>query len=178
MLDIRILTVKQPWAWALVRGLKNVENRSKPIPLTVKLPQWILISASKNTTKAEFEREAKSLVNHLVLDGYDLYVNSSSIDHLTDYQNYQRGGIIGAVRLAGRGNPNVQNGLWHNIGDEAWIVDDSRLFSNMIAPEGFKGKQTLLTWLSTQPTNVYHQVIQSLQQELDPDLFHSMMQNR
>lgn len=30
--DLRAVTVRQPWAWAIARGLKVIENRTKPQP--------------------------------------------------------------------------------------------------------------------------------------------------
>lgn len=30
--EIRMLTVRQPWAWAIAHGYKTVENRSQPTP--------------------------------------------------------------------------------------------------------------------------------------------------
>ncbi|MET7669386.1 hypothetical protein [Micromonospora luteifusca] len=31
MTDLRAITVKQPWAWAIAHGGKNIENRSRDI---------------------------------------------------------------------------------------------------------------------------------------------------
>lgn len=31
MSDVRAITVKQPWAWAIAHGGKNIENRSRPV---------------------------------------------------------------------------------------------------------------------------------------------------
>lgn len=31
MTDVRAITVKQPWAWAIAHGGKNIENRSRPL---------------------------------------------------------------------------------------------------------------------------------------------------
>ena len=38
--NLRILTVRQPWADLIMAGVKDVENRSWPVPST--LPQWML----------------------------------------------------------------------------------------------------------------------------------------
>ena len=38
MTDLRALTVRQPWADLIMAGVKDVENRSWPVPST--LPQW------------------------------------------------------------------------------------------------------------------------------------------
>ena len=45
--NIKLLNVKQPWAWALVNGFKTVENRSKDISSDHRFV-WTAIVASKS----------------------------------------------------------------------------------------------------------------------------------
>lgn len=45
---LKLLNVKQPWAWALVHGVKNVENRSQPIGSKHIFPLTVAIVAPKS----------------------------------------------------------------------------------------------------------------------------------
>jgi hypothetical protein len=54
--NLRVISLKQPWAFALVKGDKDVENRPFHLKLKNK-PIWGLILASKNKpTKKELVR--------------------------------------------------------------------------------------------------------------------------
>ncbi len=44
---VRALTIKQPWAWAIARGWKDIENRNWPAPGYL-LGEWVAIHASKS----------------------------------------------------------------------------------------------------------------------------------
>lgn len=50
------LSVRQPWAWALMTGIKDVENRDWRVP--VQTGQLLGIHASKGCTRAEWEDAA------------------------------------------------------------------------------------------------------------------------
>lgn len=43
--ELRIITIKQPWASLIVDGIKDVENRSWPFPATLALPFTIAVHA-------------------------------------------------------------------------------------------------------------------------------------
>jgi hypothetical protein len=43
--ELRIITIKQPWASLIVAGIKDVENRSWPFPSTLTLPFTIAVHA-------------------------------------------------------------------------------------------------------------------------------------
>lgn len=49
---MKVLTIKQPWAWAIVNGTKRVENRTWRPPLNV-IGQRIAIHTSARIEKAE-----------------------------------------------------------------------------------------------------------------------------
>lgn len=42
---MKALSIRQPWAWLIVNGYKDVENRTWPLPRTFELPQRIYIHA-------------------------------------------------------------------------------------------------------------------------------------
>lgn len=53
--ELKALSVRQPWAWLIVNGHKNIENRSWK-PSDKMIGQKIIIHASaKKVTKADFE---------------------------------------------------------------------------------------------------------------------------
>ena len=52
MTEIRILTVRQPWAWAICRAGKNVENRSRNIAGAYRGP--VLIHAGQQVDRFAF----------------------------------------------------------------------------------------------------------------------------
>lgn len=61
------LSVRQPWAWALIHGGKDVENRTK-IAITngrMTAQQRISIHASKGMTRDEYESAARFIENEI-----------------------------------------------------------------------------------------------------------------
>ena len=62
--DARALSVRQPWAWAIVSGYKDVENRSQGFADVIApraLGKTIFIHASKHFVKSEFDESAKTI---------------------------------------------------------------------------------------------------------------------
>ncbi len=87
------LSVRQPWAWAIVAGHKPVENRSPGAVRFMEKVQslrrgyWIAVHAAKGMTREEYERAAEFMLSR--------GVNCpAAIDLL-------RGGIVGSVRTVG-----------------------------------------------------------------------------
>ncbi len=84
-----ILSIRQPWAWLIVQGLKPVENRDWPTKVRGKF----LVHASKGMTKSEYE------------DCLDL-CHAISRTHpfpagtvLPAMKDLQRGGIVGISEI-------------------------------------------------------------------------------
>lgn len=77
---MRILTVRQPWAWAIIHGGKNVENRVRNIAGDYRGP--VLIHAAK---------------------AFDLFAYDENENYFDEQdERYAiRGAIIGVVDLAG-----------------------------------------------------------------------------
>lgn len=53
---MRAITVRQPWASAIIVGPKRVENRSWPWPSTLRLPSWIAIHAGARLDEGDLEQ--------------------------------------------------------------------------------------------------------------------------
>lgn len=101
--ELRALTVQQPWAWLIVNGFKDIENRT----WQRKTPETILIHAGQSRKDFE-ERRA--------------YVKSKQgVDIPGDLD---RGGVIGMVDvLAFDNRPDSQ---WHEPGHVGWVLANPR----------------------------------------------------
>lgn len=85
---MKVLTVHQPWAWALVHGLKPVENRSWRLPPSL-LGRWVAIHAGQAFDRADFAKAA-AWSGHPVED-VGVWETGGVVT----------GAIIGAVRFLG-----------------------------------------------------------------------------
>ncbi len=96
------LSVRQPWAWLIVNGYKDVENRSWPTHHRGPL----LIHAGSNTSELPRRSEIERQHGIKVPEGIEL------------------GGIIGVVNLidckARTDSP------WHNRGSIGWVLAKPR----------------------------------------------------
>ncbi len=77
----KAITIRQPWAWLIIHGGKDIENRSRP----TKFRGRILVHAAKGMSRAEYDA-AK-----IIADTNNAF--------LPDYENLKRGGIIGSVEV-------------------------------------------------------------------------------
>lgn len=81
---ILALSVRQPWAWAIIYGGKDVENRSQAaVSKGGMKPRSICIHASKGMTQQEYQSAASMMA--------DIGVKCPPPDELV------RGGVIGTV---------------------------------------------------------------------------------
>lgn len=48
---MKALSMKQPWAYLVVQGCKDIENRTWPLPKTFKYPQRIYVHAGKRADR-------------------------------------------------------------------------------------------------------------------------------
>ncbi|WP_290494439.1 hypothetical protein [Hyphomonas sp. UBA4494] len=85
-LPVSAISVRQPWAWAIIHGGKDVENRSKaPFGTKGLLGRRVAIHAAQGMAQLEYERARAFML--------DLGVECPRPDRLV------RGAIIGSVRL-------------------------------------------------------------------------------
>lgn len=83
------LSVRQPWAWALIYGGKDVENRTEPAVrhgMRAQVGKRIAIHAAKGMTREEYQ-DARDFMS-----GLDVECPAAA--------DLQRGGIIGTAFLA------------------------------------------------------------------------------
>lgn len=83
------LSIRQPWAWLIVNGHKDVENRSWP----TEVRGQFLVHAGKAMTRAEYD------------DALDFIRRTPSLSHIAQHvpprEQLQRGGIVGEARITG-----------------------------------------------------------------------------
>lgn len=75
---MKALSIRQPWAWLIVNGFKDIENRS----WHTKYRGPVLIHASKGLTRKEYDEACATIVDRLI-----------SVD-IPDFDDLQRGGIM------------------------------------------------------------------------------------
>jgi hypothetical protein len=79
---MKAISVRQPWAWLIVNGYKDIENRSWPTHQRGK----VLIHAAKSMTRKEYN-ECRM---HSELCGV----------MIPPFENLQRGGIVGEATIS------------------------------------------------------------------------------
>lgn len=81
---MKVISVRQPWAWLIIFKLKDIENRT----WATKFRGRILIHAAKGMTRREYETVEANLLWH-----------TDPIIELPPYEELARGGIIGSVEI-------------------------------------------------------------------------------
>src|SRR3546814_18926401 len=83
---MKALSIRQPWAWLITQGFKDIENRT----WQTKFRGQFLIHASKGMTKDEYESVQWYL--------------SDIATHITlpEFGELERGGIVGLATLSKR----------------------------------------------------------------------------
>lgn len=79
--SLKALSIRQPWAWLIVNGHKDIENRSRRTHLRGK----ILIHAAKGMTPEEYTAA-------------DEIAESQGVK-LPAFEELERGGIVGQVEI-------------------------------------------------------------------------------
>lgn len=80
---MKALSIRQPWAWLIVNGHKDIENRTWP----TRMRGEVLIHASKGMTRDEYE------------DTFDLALEQGI--QLPPFEFIERGGIVGLATITG-----------------------------------------------------------------------------
>lgn len=78
---MKALSIRQPWAWLILHGGKNIENRE----WSTKFRGWFLIHASKGMTRDEY-------------DAAEWMANENGVK-LPPFETLERGGIVGMAKL-------------------------------------------------------------------------------
>lgn len=86
---MKALSIRQPWAWMIIHGGKDFENRDWYTSVRGR----ILVHAAKGMTKGEYE-DAKDTYDRIPTAFYPL-----GRCPLPAFEDLQRGGIIGEVEI-------------------------------------------------------------------------------
>lgn len=133
--QIRLLTVRQPWAWALIHGCKDVENRSHK----VSYKGLLAIHAGKadhNTLKRDDWKQFES-----EYFGKDVFADF-------DPSKEPRGAIIGVIEMVDCKPEHQVDSIWcDDPGNEdgwfAWLVQKPIALPEPIPYRGAQGLQRL-----------------------------------
>ena len=98
---MKALSIRQPWAWLIIHGGKDIENRS----WSTKFRGRFFVHAAKGMTKAEYEFACDFAAKNGV--------------KVPPAEDLQRGGIIGTVELVG--SLNHHTSPWY-MGQQALIL--------------------------------------------------------
>ena len=123
--EVRVICVKQPWAWFIVNGYKDIENRNNhPRDKFIGERVYIHASASK-VTKANFEKaidDAKA-------------VKAKNFPKSKD--DFIYGAIIGSVVI--KSSSRSSKSFWAFKGNCHWLLEKAQ----KIKPVFMKGQQAL-----------------------------------
>lgn len=86
---MKAISIRQPWAWAIIHAGKDIENRDWP----TRFRGPVLIHASKGMTRAEYEDGLASC--HYVSRRRPF----PSGLRMPDFNELQRGGIVGQAEI-------------------------------------------------------------------------------
>jgi len=107
---VKALSIRQPWAWLIVSGHKDVENRE----WSTNFRGRVLIHAGKTMTRAEYD-DAVSTALHV---GYRGTVPSR--------EQLQRGGIVGVATIVGCVPPANRTSPWHMPDQFGFQIEDAK----------------------------------------------------
>lgn len=106
---MKALSIRQPWAWLIANGHKDIENRTWP----TKFRGRVLIHASKGMTRAEYE------------DVEDFLDDFTQIT-LPAFDVIERGGIVGVATITHCVPSNARASLWHMEGQFGFQIADAK----------------------------------------------------
>lgn len=106
---IKAISVRQPWAWAIMRAGKNIENRSWEPWGDYRGPLAIL--ASKSVTEDEYEDFLDTM--------FELEIKTP----VPECAKLELGGLVGVVDLVGCREPVKRTTGWHVTGQLGWELE-------------------------------------------------------
>lgn len=108
------LSVRQPWAWLILHGGKDVENRRWTLPRHAR--GTVLLHAAKGMTREEYEDATDYALD--VGQQHGRAILTPPADDL------DRGGIVGAARIVGQFLPHESNSSpWHIRGQYGFRLE-------------------------------------------------------
>ena len=142
--DIRAISIRQPWAWAVAQGWKTIENRSRGTGY-----RGVLAIHAPKRVNTEDENH----LFHLVAEHLKRHPESDPdrAEHLAgnpgavarEYEADQAAGtsaIVGIARIVDviREEPDGDSALWYN-GDVGLVLEDARALIDPVRTAGALG---------------------------------------
>ena len=140
--DVRMLKVKQPWAEYLVKGIKNIENRLKPLIPSTGFPAWVLVVSSLEKPGAALMEDLRRRLTHIK--------HGLALANGMDPKEYEYGHILGMIKIE-TCTRNPPPSVWYNSPDVAWVVSDAWEFETPIPMDPDDGMQSAPTRLEIRP---------------------------
>ncbi|MBC3485725.1 ASCH domain-containing protein [Pseudomonas sp. SWRI50] len=107
---MKALSIRQPWAWLIIHGGKDIENRT----WHTKFRGRFLVHAAKGMTKAEY------------MTALQVVSGAASFDVLRGLpmmEDLERGGIIGSVELVD--SLDTSDSPWY-MGEKGFVLRDPK----------------------------------------------------
>ncbi len=138
---IKVLTIKQPWAWAIFCAGKNIENRSRNTNFRGRL----YIHASKlnfelcGTSKGanDFDDALRSIGKVTGIKPPKSWRFDPSV--VFQESAFASGAIIGHVDLVDVRSPQEKDDGWHMAGHYGWVFENQTLLKSPIYCRGQLG---------------------------------------
>lgn len=106
-LPTKALSIRQPWAWLIVNGHKDIENRS----WATRFRGPVLIHAAKGMTRGQYEEAFIFAVNYCGFRG-----------HFPRFEELQRGGIVGVADVVACVPSKRRTSPWHIDGQNGFAL--------------------------------------------------------
>ena len=122
--NTRCLNVRQPWATLLAQGIKDVENRTVPLPANDAVSEpycWVLLVASGNTWSRSGWHETMNGIQQRLEEHQRPYVEDSQ-------DRYPRQSVVAVAKMASSGPKAAEAAftgkasVWNHGDKYAWEV--------------------------------------------------------
>jgi hypothetical protein len=125
---MKAITVKQPWAWLICNGIKDIENRSWPLPAKYLGKRILIHAGAKPWTENFYKVCTKAHVDEIL--------NKTNLHYFYDGAKVTSA-IIGSVKIVDC----VQNhpSIWAIDGQYHWVLAKPVLFDKPIPAKGRLG---------------------------------------
>lgn len=122
------LSIRQPWAWLILHGGKDIENRDWP----TKFRGRFLLHAAKTMTREDYDSAGELYEKfRRMRDGEGL--NGDALPALPFFDNLERGGFVGSVELVGCAT--MSTSPWF-FGAYGYVLREPRYFSKLVPYPG------------------------------------------
>ncbi len=119
---MKALSIRQPWAWLIVNGHKDIENRTWP----TRVRGRVLIHASKGMTRGEYED-----VEDYLCEVFETGPHDAQFITLPKFEALERGGIVGVATITDCVASERRASTWHMEGQFGFQVADAKVLPFM-----------------------------------------------